>query len=103
WPGNVRELQNEVERLVVTSEFEIITEEDVLDGDIGKARTIEVDENMLFKENVYKYEKILLEDYIYRVNDIHELSEKTGLEASTLRKKAKKLGIDLKFQKRKKS
>ncbi|SHF10077.1 PAS domain S-box-containing protein [Tissierella praeacuta DSM 18095] len=103
WPGNVRELQNEVERLVVTSEFEIITEEDVLDGDIGKARTMEVDENMLFKENVYKYEKILLEDYIYRVNDIHELSEKTGLEASTLRKKAKKLGIDLKFQKRKKS
>lgn len=98
WPGNVRELQNEVERLVVTSEFEIIGEEDVLSGDIGKGNSIELDNNILFKENVSKYEKILLEDYISKTEDIHELSEKTGLEASTLRKKAKKLGVKLKFQ-----
>ncbi len=98
WPGNVRELQNEVERLVVTSEFEIIGEEDVLCGDIGRIRSMEIDENKLFKENVYDYERTLLEDYIYRVRDIHELSEKTGLELSTLRKKAKKLEVELNFQ-----
>ncbi len=103
WPGNVRELQNEIERLVVTSESEIISEEDVIYGDIGKMSSIKVDENKLFKENVYEYERVLLEDYIYRTKDIHELSEKTGLEISTLRKKAKKLEVDLDFQKRKNS
>ena len=103
WPGNVRELENEVERLVVTSEFEIINEEDVLSGDIGNVSSMEVDENRLFKENVHRYEKILIEDYVNRSRDIHELSEKTGLEESTLRKKAKMLGMDLKFQRRKNS
>lgn len=99
WPGNIRELQNEIERLVVTSESQIISGEDVLSGDIGTLDTIELDENKLFKENVYSYERILLEDYISRANDIHELSQKTGLEVSTLRKKAKKLGVDLNFKK----
>ncbi|CAK7053286.1 hypothetical protein CIW83_17265 [Tissierella sp. P1] len=103
WPGNVRELQNEIERLVVTSESEVISEVDVLYGDIGKTRSMDIDENKLFKENVYSYERALLEDYIYRTSDIHELSQKTGLEVSTLRKKAKKLEVDLNFQKRKNS
>lgn len=95
WPGNVRELENNIERLVVTTQSDIIEEEDVLSGDIGKVRSMEVDENKSFKENVYNYERVLLEDYINRTNDIHELSEKTGLEVSTLRKKAKKLGISV--------
>lgn len=95
WPGNVRELENNIERLVVTTQSDIIEEEDVLSGDIGKIRSMEVDENKSFKENVYNYERVLLEDYINRTNDIHELSEKTGLEVSTLRKKAKKLGISV--------
>ena len=30
WPGNVRELRNVVERLIILSESEIITEKDVL-------------------------------------------------------------------------
>lgn len=102
WPGNVRELQNEIERLVVTSESQVISGEDVLSGDIGKVSCMEVDESKLFKENVYNYERILLEDYICRTNDIHELSQKTGLEVSTLRKKAKKLEVDLNFRKEKK-
>ena len=103
WPGNVRELENEIERLVVTSEFEIINEEDVLSGDIGNVNSMRVDENRLFKENVLRYEKILLEDYVSRSRDIHELSEKAGLEESTLRKKAKRLGMNLEFRKRKNS
>lgn len=58
---------------------------------------IEMDDTKSFKENVYDYERVLLEDYLSRTNDIHELSEKTGLELSTLRKKAKRLGIDMSF------
>ena len=97
WPGNIRELENEIERLVVTSEMDLISERDILSGEIGKIRTMALDENISFKENIYHYEKILLDEYMYKAEDIHELSKKTGLEASTLRKKAKRLGIDLKF------
>jgi PAS domain S-box-containing protein len=97
WPGNVRELENEIERLVVTSQSDVINEDDVFSGDIGKMHLIEMDDTKSFKENVYDYERVLLEDYLSRTNDIHELSEKTGLELSTLRKKAKRLGIDMSF------
>lgn len=103
WPGNVRELENEIERLVVTSEYEIIDEEDVLCGEIGRISSMEADENKSFKENVYSYERILLEDYISKANDIHELNNKTKLDISTLRKKAKRLGIELNFKRGKKS
>ena len=97
WPGNVREIENEIERLIVTTPSEIIKDEDVLDGDIGKGlmENIELDKN--FKENVLDYEKILLQDYIDKSRDIHDLSDKTGLENSTIRKKAKRLGIVLSF------
>lgn len=96
WPGNVRELENEIERLVVTSETELIDIDDILSGEIGNNLSSKLDENKTFKENVSNYERILLKDYINKVNNIHELSEKTGLEVSTLRKKAKRLGVDMK-------
>ena len=99
WPGNVRELENEIERLVVTSESEMIEEEDILMGDIEKKWSINMDNSKSFKENVYDYEKILLEDYIEKTKDINELSEITKLEISTLRKKAKRLGLKLKSNK----
>jgi transcriptional regulator with PAS, ATPase and Fis domain len=96
WPGNVRELENEVERLVVTSESEVIDVEDIYVGDIDNKWTVNMDSKKSFKENVYSYEKILLQDYIQKTNNIHELSNITGLEVSTLRKKAKRLGLELK-------
>lgn len=101
WPGNIRELENEVERLVVISETDIIKKGDVLEGDISKRKTLELDEEKTFKENVYEYERILLKEYMDESKDIHQLSRKTKLEKSTLRKKAKRLGIDIKFKKEK--
>lgn len=96
WPGNVREVENEIERLVVITEDNTIREEDLLDGDILNKNSIRVDEDKSFKENIYDYERILLKEYIDKTIDIHDLSNKTGLEISTLRKKAKRLGIELK-------
>ena len=93
WPGNVREIENEIERLIVTTSSDIIKREDVLGGDIGNNLMGKIESSKRFKENVLEYEKILLEDYIEKSRDIHDLSDKTGLENSTLRKKAKRLEI----------
>lgn len=97
WPGNVREIENEIERLIVTTSSDIIKREDVLGGDMGNNLMGKIESSKRFKENVLEYEKILLEDYIEKSRDIHDLSDKTGLENSTLRKKAKRLGIVLSF------
>lgn len=97
WPGNVREIENEIERLIVTTSSDLIRGQDVLDGDIGDSLMGNIETRKNFKDNVLRYEKILLEDYIEKSRDIHDLSDKTGLENSTLRKKAKRLGIVLSF------
>lgn len=97
WPGNVREIENEIERLIVTTPSEIIKDEDVLDGDIGNSLIGNIELDKKFKDNLLDYEKILLKDYIEKSRDIHDLSDRTGLENSTLRKKAKRLGIILSF------
>ncbi len=100
WPGNVREIENEIERLVVTTSSDIIKDEDLLDGVIGNSLNNirgSIEENRNFKENVLEYEKVLLQNFIEKSRDIHDLSDKTGLENSTIRKKARRLGIELKF------
>lgn len=98
WPGNIREVENEIERLVVTSSSDIITREDVLQGVLGNYELNGLEQQKNFKEHVYEYEKILIKKYLEVSKDIHELSDKTGLENSTLRKKAKRLGIRLKYK-----
>lgn len=100
WPGNIRELENEIERVVVISDTSVIREEEVLfdrvlDGDV---RVIESGKS--FRENVEKYEIYLMKEYLKESKDINELSDRTGFEASSLRKKAKRLGIELDYGKR---
>jgi PAS domain S-box-containing protein len=97
WPGNIRELENEVERLVVTTEDEVITESDLVGTGICTLGSVVTDQSRSFKENVTEYERLLLEGYLKNAQDIHQLSQTTGLEESTLRKKAKRIGIDLEF------
>lgn len=99
WPGNVREIENEIERLVVTSPKNIIKEEDILSGSLGGNLHKKIGPEKSFRENVLQYEKKLLEEYLSKSSDIHELSEKTGFENSTLRKKAKRLGVELDYGK----
>lgn len=95
WPGNVRELENEIERLVVTSDSQIIEPEDI-DGLSINGQGVTMDDGILFKENIENYERFLLKEYMLATDNIHDLSEKTGLELSTIRKKAKKLGVNIK-------
>lgn len=64
WPGNVRELENEIKRLVVISQNDLIDVENILDGPIGDIYKYGIDEEKKFKENVYSYERILLREYL---------------------------------------
>jgi len=98
WPGNIRELENEIERLVVLSENDLIVENDIFTGDIDKSNCMPLSNNITFKENVYEYEKKLLKTYMKQSKDIHELSLYTGLEESTIRKKAKRLNIEIRYR-----
>ena len=101
WPGNIRELENEIERVVVISDTSVIKEEEVLfdrkvEDDAGL-----IEKDRSFRENVEKFERYLLEEYLKVSKDINDLSKKTGFETSSIRKKAKRLGIELEYGKRK--
>jgi transcriptional regulator with PAS, ATPase and Fis domain len=98
WPGNIRELENEIERLVVLSENDLILESDIFTGDIAESNCMSLSNDTTFKENVYEYEKKLLKTYMKQSKDIHELSLHTGLEESTIRKKAKRLNIEISYR-----
>lgn len=96
WPGNIRELENEIERLVVISDTRVIHEDYVLfDRSEDQSPYNSLDRS--FRENVLDFERDLLKDYLSSSKDIKDLSKKTGLEASSLRKKAKRLGLDLEY------
>ncbi len=101
WPGNIRELENEIERVVVISDTSIIKEEEVLFDRVLNEDIRNIERNLSFRENVNKFEIYLLNEYLKLSKDINELSELTGFEKSSLRKKAKRLGIELEYNERK--
>lgn len=93
WPGNVRELENTIERLIVTSDSEIIDCDDVHHGlrTDGKIN----DTNLSHKENMEEYEKKLILSYASNYNTIRDMAKYANIDESTLRKKMKRYGIKL--------
>lgn len=92
WPGNVRELENAIERLMVTSEEDVIGVKDVFNC-IGSSETLQVDENTSHKDKVIEYEKRLINDYGSRFKTIRDMAKYAGMDESTLRKKIERYGI----------
>lgn len=76
WPGNVRELENIIERLVVTSDTDVIDVEHVEEF-INNFYT-KIDDGKTFKEKVESYEKKLILEYSKQVSSIKELSILAG-------------------------
>lgn len=95
WPGNVRELENVIERLVVTSEFDVITEEEVLQN-ISLSEH-ENTSKLSYRDRVVLFEKNLIEEESKNVSSIRELSKSLKINESTLRKKIERFGIDMKY------
>lgn len=97
WPGNVRELENEIERLVVTCQGVVINAQDVQKDLYGDTPFFSFNKEQKFKENISAFEAILMQEYMHESDNINHMSELTGFDPSTIRKKSKKLNFDLFF------
>lgn len=106
WPGNVRELQNVVHRLMLTTEHEQITAEDVgaeLAGRTQKAPAGLYREGFDtdLREAREEFERAYLLYHLERAGgNMTELANRTGLERTHLYRKLKGLGIDAKSGRR---
>ena len=99
WPGNIRELRNAVERMMLLTTSDEVTEDTVglaLPGSFAGAES-GVSATGPLAERVRDFEKqtILAELKRHR-NQISNTARALGLERSHLYKKAEQVGIDLK-------
>jgi PAS domain S-box-containing protein len=95
WPGNVRDLENTVERLVVTSDSDVITR--LSDGVLPETITRPESEEIQFRQNykaiVDDYEAVLLKRAREQYRTTREMADALGLNQSTIVKKMARLGI----------
>ncbi len=93
WPGNVRELRNVIERAVVLSQEEFITERELPER--IKKRSSEHAEVSTLKASIENYEKNLIQGiYISRAKNKEETAKVLGIDLATLYRKLKKYGIE---------
>lgn len=93
WPGNVRELRNVIERAVVLSRGEYITEND-LPEKIRRTATVHGEISTL-KASIEGYEKNLIQGiYISSGRNKEETARVLGIDLATLYRKFKKYGIE---------
>ena len=102
WPGNVRELENVIERAVVLSSSEELTEELIsldesrISVKQNKDGPLELD-GLSLSERVDGFEKQLIVQMLEEVNwSQTEAAEKFSVKLSTLNSKIKRLGINVK-------
>jgi formate hydrogenlyase transcriptional activator len=87
WPGNIRELKNVIERAM------IICEGSVLSVEIPKNSVSRSDENKTLVEVEREYLLKILKRVHWKIEGNNCAAHITGLNASTLRSKMKRLGI----------
>ncbi|MES3038373.1 MAG: hypothetical protein V4736_10745 [Bdellovibrionota bacterium] len=102
WPGNVRELENEVQRLLVTTDSDKITAKDLHSKFFAKDPTIELlggdaefSDYKAFKNHVEDLERKLLSSKLKTFKNIRDAaSEGLGISHSTLFSRLKALSIN---------
>jgi DNA-binding NtrC family response regulator len=103
WPGNVRELRNIVERLVLLSSEDTVTDDDVRlalpAGELSRTTTFVTDTTPgqgTLEQRTEAFEREVLLAEIRRHNfHMTNVAKALGLERSHLYKKCQQLGIDL--------
>jgi DNA-binding NtrC family response regulator len=103
WPGNIRELKNLVQRLLILTQSEEITETDVAAA-LGAQKTMVTPETIptpLFelplREARDYFEKSYLEHHLKRAGgNVGDIAAAVGMERTHLYRKLKGLGIDIK-------
>ncbi|MBC7344971.1 MAG: sigma 54-interacting transcriptional regulator, partial [Clostridia bacterium] len=97
WPGNVRELANVIEQLVVMSEGEVITMDDLLQISSFQKRADEINSGSkspkTLKEALEEYERKLITEALETYPTLREAAESLGIDISTLVRKKAKLNI----------
>ncbi|GAA0181270.1 hypothetical protein SH2C18_38250 [Clostridium sediminicola] len=99
WPGNVRELENITESLIILSQNQIITKEDLpakLTNNTKKTNSIvEIKEIIPLKEAESSLEKKLIKKAMAKYGSTRKAAEALQVDQSTIVRKIKKFNIDL--------
>ncbi|WP_245552913.1 sigma 54-interacting transcriptional regulator [Brevibacillus massiliensis] len=96
WPGNIRELQNVIERLMVTTRADVISQEDVLSnlyGGLARDREKKplVQEIMPLKEAVEEVESQLISMALKKYGTAYKVAEVLGVSPATVSRRMQKL------------
>lgn len=100
WPGNIREVENLIERLLVTSNGDLIDKYDIIDHQIFKipdSISFNSCKDKNYKTIIEDYDRKLLLEVMKNCKSTAEMSKILGLDRSTIRKKLKRLNIKLEF------
>lgn len=101
WPGNIRELKNLIERLVIMTDDDEITSEDVVnslpEGSFSKRleyQELNNDNNRSLKEKLEDFEKQLLRDEFHKANgNVSRMAANLQTDRPNLHRKLKKYKI----------
>ncbi|WP_269758050.1 helix-turn-helix domain-containing protein [Thalassobacillus sp. C254] len=89
WPGNIREMENLIERLAVTSEYEMIE----IDSLPARMREATRDEPSTLKAAIENLEKDMIIQSLKEQRTTRKAAEKLGISQSSIVKKMNKLNI----------
>jgi len=92
WPGNIREMENLIERLIVTSDEETISIEDLPDTLLGLEK---FPRNKSLRETLEKVERKLIRDAMEKFKTTRRAAKELGISQSTIVKKIQRLNIEL--------
>jgi two-component system nitrogen regulation response regulator NtrX len=96
WPGNIRELRNLIERLVIMSPSDTITETAIMEGRGGEASSRDYFGLGSLREAREAFERDFLARKLFEHNwNISKTAETLGIERSNLHRKIKAYGIKL--------
>ncbi len=94
WPGNVRELKNVIERAIVTSTSNIITEITVEMDEMVESEIDQIDPYVNLKEIVQKIERYYIETYYSKYGSTRKAALALGMSQSTFCRKGAIYGIE---------
>jgi PAS domain S-box-containing protein len=95
WPGNIRELENVVERLTITTDYDVIDIREIneLIYQSNKNNVIKIDKLIPLKQVVEMAERELLLKAIKEHKTTRKIAEALEISQSSVVKKIKKLGL----------
>lgn len=100
WPGNVRELQNVIERLVVTADSDVLAARHLPNSIYQEAVEDGIywwrGENFNLRQARDYLERQMIQQAIAKTGNTRKASTLLGVDHSTVVRKARRLGLDLK-------